>query len=260
MKKVFLLSLVLLVLSGCSSNLTTKTLYDIVDEAVELELPDARINNAKKDYYTYYIPRGIGREERDETSNLFTINNNKAILNLDIASIIQDEYYEIDAVSDVGLRDIGSFTYTRFVKEGTCLDSSGQTMKYRVMVSASLDEFNYVIIQSNHFNFTTICPVLETDEVIYEMIKILRSCTVNREKIISDYSSVDLSQHKYTFISLFQDVLPESGYIADYIEDWKNDERFIIIDYKEDDVPEVGEEDSGENGQNNNENAGGTYE
>jgi len=40
-------------------------------------------------------------------------------------------------------------------------------------------------------------------------------------------------------ITLFKEMLPESGYVVDYIEDWKNDSSFTMIDYSHaDDVPE----------------------
>lgn len=232
MKKILVLILVLLLLAGCKTSLSTGEMFSAVEKAVSLTVPDPRFNNAKKDYYSYYIPRGVGREERDATSNLFQIYGNEAILNLDIASIIQLQYYDIEANSSVKLRDIGSFQYTNFKKEGTCKDSSNKTINYKILVSAIDQDRNYIIIQTDSFVFASVCPILETDEMIYEMMKILRTCIVNNERIISDYSNVIVEQKKFSIVSLFKDVLPESGYVVDYIEDWKSDERFIIIEYE----------------------------
>ena len=62
------------------------------------------------------------------------------------------------------------------------------------------------------------------------MIKILRTCKADREKVIADYSNIREDQQRATIITLFKEVLPETGKIVDYLPDWMNDPGFVIID------------------------------
>ena len=62
------------------------------------------------------------------------------------------------------------------------------------------------------------------------MMKILRTCSIDESKIVSVYSNVTETIKKTSIISLFREILPESGYVADYIDDWKDDPEFVIID------------------------------
>lgn len=248
MKKTLLLILMVLLLAGCANaegeekpSVSASVLGASASDAAAVELPEARFNNAKKQYYTYYIPRGIGRQERNATSNLFIIYGNNAILNLDVASIVQAAHTVKDdnSVTLQPLRDIGSFTHPTFTKEGAYMNSSNGSVRYRIMVSDFESDYSYIIIQTEHFNFSSVCPLLETDEMIYEMIKILRTCTVDTEAIIRDYSYEETTADNFSIITLFREMLPESGYVVDYIEDWKNDSSFTIIDYsKQDEEPE----------------------
>ncbi len=241
MKKLLILLLAIMMLAGCSSAKRThvvgmSTLYNAVDQAAEIELPEAKYNNAKKQYYTYYIPRGIGRQERNATSNLFTIFGNNAVLNLDVASIVQASHQDETNDGNVRsrLRGIGSFAYTTFRKEGAFTNSSNKNIQYRILVGEFADDMSYIIIQTEHFNFSSVCPVMETDEMIYEMIKILRTCTVNEKSIVEDYSYIEDTSETFNVVSLFKEMLPEIGYVVDYIEDWKNDRSFTLIDYTHD--------------------------
>ena len=81
MKKLILLVIMaVLMLTGCTPDeepYTAVSLMSTVNDAVVAEIPEAVYNNAVKEYYSYYLPRGVGREERDATSNLFNIYGNK---------------------------------------------------------------------------------------------------------------------------------------------------------------------------------------
>ncbi|MBQ6655496.1 MAG: hypothetical protein IJM79_08245, partial [Erysipelotrichaceae bacterium] len=234
MKKILLTICALLLLAGCENTLTPDV-KDNVEKAIEIiagiNMPAVETNNAVKDYYTYYLPKGVGREERDRTSNLFTIYDNRAILNLDVAGIIEENFYSAARANTYdGFRDVVTFKDTVVEKKGTFLNSSNELRQYRVIVSAIADNRCYVLVQTNEFIFVSTCAPLECDEMVYEMMKIIRSCHCDISKVIADYSNINTENYATRTISLFKEVLPESGYIADYIEDWKKDPGFVIID------------------------------
>ncbi len=234
MKKLILLVMMaVLLLTGCTQDeepYTTVSLLSTVNDAVVAEVPEAVYNNAVKEYYSYYLPRGVGREERDATSNLFNIYGNKAILNIDIASIIAQEYYEGEDEYGKRLRNLDTFSQTEFVTHGKYVNSGGKEIMYRIYVSSVDEEKDYIVMQDNYFLFAATCYKSQTKDMLYDMMKILRTCSIDDEKIVSVYSNVTETVKKTSIISLFREILPESGYVADYIDDWKDDPEFVIID------------------------------
>ena len=101
---------------------------------------------------------------------------------------------------------------------------------YRIYVSSVDEEKDYIVMQDNYFLFAATCYKSQTKDMLYDMMKILRTCSIDDEKIVSVYSNVTETVKKTSIISLFREILPESGYVADYIDDWKDDPEFVIID------------------------------
>ena len=250
MKKLLAVLAVLLMITGCSSQASeTKNLKSeldgVVSAALNITLPGVDSNNAHKVLYNYYLPRGVGREERNSTSNLFIIYGNRAILNLDIAGILSSSLYH-----EQGLREIEELASKDYEKAGILINSAGQEKPYRIVVKKLDEKDAYIITQTSEFMFTVTCPILETDETLYEMIKILRTCQVESEKVIAEYSVSNNASTGSKIIRLFNEILPESGYIRDYIDDWKNDPTFTIIDrtIKPADIPSLDDLNNEENG------------
>ena len=230
MKKIVMLLLAVLMLSGCTR---TKVPLDIdfkkevlksIKEASEVRLPEFSENNSHKEYYDYYLFRGVGRREIDEISNIFIFYDNEAVLNLDVAGILKRSVYE-----DRDLRDVESFQGKSLFTEGTCRNSRGLPMSYRMQMKV-VEGNAYIILQTNQFIFTASCPLLEADETVYEMLKTIRTCDVDTSKVIDVYSNQDKSDYRISTVRLFREILPESGRIIDYMDDWKNDPSYTIID------------------------------
>ena len=233
MKKIIISIMALLLLSGCSSaakSSTSRNLTRVISQAMDLQLPGPDYNNAKKEYYTYFYTKGIGRSERDATSNIFEIYGNKAILNLDVAGIINSTYYTDETAYGIPLRDIDILDNVKQIQTGQCTNSSGEKFFYRIMINDLDSDLQYILVQTRDFVFVATCYNTQADEVLFEMIKIIRSCTADREKVIADYSNVREDQKRSTIITLFKEVLPESGKIIDYLPDWMTDPDFVIID------------------------------
>ncbi|MBQ3385410.1 MAG: membrane lipoprotein lipid attachment site-containing protein [Erysipelotrichaceae bacterium] len=229
MKRLIVLLLAVFLLTGCTkqveftNDLRRKTI-DSIDDALTVELPEFSENNSEKEFYSYYLFPGIGRREIDEISNIFVIYGNEAVLNLDVAGILTRSVYEESA-----LRSIESFREKNFIKNGVCKNSRGLNMAYHIEMKV-VDSIAYIIFQTNQFIFTASCPVLEADETAYEMIKTVRTCSVDTNKVIDKYSNIDKAQYDVSTIKLFKEVLPESGRIIDYMDDWQNDPGYTIID------------------------------
>ena len=124
-KKIFISVLILLTLSGCVSD--TKTFHNelnkAINNAISESIEDYSYNNCTKTYYSYYLPKGIGKVDGDEISNKFNIGGNIASLSLDVTAIVNDAVIvkEVDA-----LRDIGSISNPYFTRSGRYINSSNE--------------------------------------------------------------------------------------------------------------------------------------
>ena len=229
-KKLIVLLLAVMMLAGCEKPRITldvdfkKEVLKAISEAAAVDLPEFSANNSHKEYYDYYLFPGIGRREIDDISNIFVIYDNEAVLNLDVAGILSRSVY-----AETQLRDIESFQGKTLFSEGTCRNSRGLEMSYRIQMKV-VEETAYIILQTNQFIFTASCPLLEADETVYEMLKTVRTCLVDTKLVINTYSNLDTSRYEISTIKLFREVLPESGRIIDYMDDWKNDPGYTVID------------------------------
>lgn len=232
MRRFVLILLALLLLCGCEAENYSYRVNMAVDEAVDtaldVELPDSSTNNSTKRFYSYYLPKGVGREEMDDTSNLFTIEGNRAILNLNVASIISradGSQREIEG-------EVDQLSHIDYSRTGIFYNNAVEKRSFRLVISEASEEQCYVIIQTEEFTFASVCAPADCAKMVLEMIKILRTCHINENEIISEYS--EKSEIGVTrMITLFKEILPESGYISDYVEDWKKDPAFVIIDNTE---------------------------
>lgn len=241
MKKILVILSVLLLCCGCARTPIRDT-TDYVQEASELELLVSDLNNAHKLYYSYYLPRGISRLDRDNTSNIFVIYGNNAVLNLDVANIIQNTYYNVNEETDEidpVLREVEEIVSQRRILKGTFKDISDEELEYRIIISKLDNQHKYIVMQDDYFVFVSSCKNEQLNDMIYEMIKILRSCTVEKDKVIADFSNYQEVYRSPSIISLFKDVLPESGSVSETIRNWQDDPGFQRVETEgENDIPD----------------------
>ncbi|MGI6608350.1 MAG: hypothetical protein ACOX1F_05145 [Erysipelotrichaceae bacterium] len=226
-KKIFTLFLVFVLLSGCGSD--TGSFHDeinrAVDNAINETIEDYSYNNCTKTYYSYYLPKSIGKMDGDEISNKFNIDGNIASLSLDVTGIVNDAIIVSDTNS---LRDIGSIKDPIYTRSGRYLNSADETILFNVSVSDVKDGY-FILIQTSEFIFISLANKGGYTNTIHDMLVLLRSCKVEKKKLILDYASVTLVSYTTSIVTLFESVVPETGYFVDYIDDWKDDETFIII-------------------------------
>ncbi len=232
MNKILLVIVSLLIfLSGCSSN-DTSALATKVDEAItsalEVELPEAAQNNCTKTYYTYFQANGIGRGDADELSNQFTINGNSCCLTLDVSSIVS--YIIYAAIDDDQLNDIGSLEDAFYSTTGTLTNSSDEELPYKVEIAEGESNSYLALIQTHDFVFVAYIDQGDCADTIYQMMFLLRTIVVDRDEVVLAYGSSNIVESTTSVITLFDEVIPESGYVEDYIEDWQNTGNYIIID------------------------------
>ncbi len=228
-KKLLLAIAILFVLTGCSEKNDFKSTINLaLSRACNESIPDVENNNCIKTYYTYYLDKNIGKLDGDEISNQFKISGNLSALTLDISSITLNHVEEGSDVND--LRDIGTLENLVYSRTGRFYNSSNQMVNYRISITETDDSNYFIMIQTPQFIFISKVTNSTCSNTVHDMIVLLRSCTVDDEQIVYDYASDSIVSTPTNVITLFNEVIPESGYIIDYIDDWKDDKTFITIE------------------------------
>ncbi len=235
-KKIFTAFLILIILSGCVTD--ADSLYNELNKAVNIaiseEIEDYTYNNCTKTYYSYYLPKSIGKVDGDEISNKFNIDGNIASLSLDVTAIVNDS---ITTNKDDSLRDIRTVKNPFFTRSGRYLNSADETVLFNISVSETKDGY-FIMIQTSEFIFISLANKGGCSNTVHDMLILLRSCSVEKKKLILDYASDTLVSYTTSIVTLFESVVPETGYFVDYIDDWKEDKTFIIIDLEQQDAEE----------------------
>ncbi|MCR5067598.1 MAG: hypothetical protein K6A14_06015 [Erysipelotrichaceae bacterium] len=230
-RKCLLFILCFAVLGGCAQTDEQTFVYQLdqaVAQAIGAQIPESDMNNCVKTYYSYYRNNDIGKVYNDAIYNQFNIHGNMATLALDVESIVTNQ---IMANSDKTVRKIVDVADPIYEKNGEYVSSSHAKIPYRIQIAKINEENEYIIyIQSSEFMFVSQVSKGSCADTLYDMMILLRSCDPDTTRIILDYGSESLISTGESIITLFQEVLPASGYVIDYIDSWKDDTSFIIID------------------------------
>lgn len=247
-RKLLFMIAVLFLLSGCQKDFTfsEKKLADRLQKAAEIKMPITKNNNCHKEYYSFYLFSEMGKEDSDTVSSVLNINSQQAVLTLDIAGIIADNYYQGEDSAVFYLRDYTPETKVIYQTKGRVEKSDDNFVSYNLYIGEFSDTKYLLTIQSSEFIIISAVDRETVYDMSYEMIKLLRSCSVDKEKVLTDFYTAYTFESVSSSITLFNIVLPENGVLKDYIDDWKNDPNFTIFNSE----PEINnEEDDEEKGE-----------
>jgi|GEM_PF-1716087 len=249
---------VALMLGGCGAVSDTTIQRDVellAGKAVSVKMPTG--TNIAKKFYKLYLVNGIGRLDATATTNTFEIDGVKALLNLDVAAIIESSYYKSDSDNGMSLRAMDALSDPLVTKTGRFTNTLGKEIIYQASVKQLAEGADYIMVQTTQFIFTAVAAPAQVAGTIYEMIKILRTCQVDTDAVVAAYANAAKTSYTKTTITLFDETLPSSGVIASYLEDWTSDPSFTIIDNTPDDS---GNNSSGSDTINDEDNQTGTQD
>lgn len=214
---IILFCVVLFGLSACSS-ITKDTLSAYLKSAA-LEAETETVNtvtNISKTMYSYYLPPSIGRKTSTETSNILTSNGINILMNLDVIDVISDSYYDT-ASKTRSFKTMLSTTDDLITFDGSFTDGAGETVTYRVSILYVNDSLILLTLEAGYFIFTAITPISVSDEILYDMIRLARSCIVDSASVLLAYSTRESIDYKKETIDMFSQIAPESGTVLDMI-------------------------------------------
>lgn len=236
-------------ISGCS--VSGVSLNQQIDDSIgfvsSLSVVDSRNHNSP--LYSYYLPRNVGKRSSNQLAATFVTNDEEVVLSLDIASIIMNRFYRVQLAGQ--LRPLYGSQNALVNKNFSLKDSIGITSDYRIVVLPFLDDQYMVYVQNQAFLISALIPEAKIKPVLTDMLIILRSAKSESNDIVNLFSNKVVVDYSRISKELIQFIAPESGTIADMLKlitgDFDFDES-LPDDYFDDDVIEIPEEETEEEG------------
>lgn len=239
-------------LSGCSMSGVSMTQQ--VESSVSFvnSLPAVELRNQNSPFYSYYLPRNIGKRSANQFSATLVSHEQEMILSLDVASIIMNRYYRVQLGGQ--LRKLYGTQKALLVKNGSFKDPLGVLNDYRIVILPLTDDLVMVYAQSNQFLVSSILPKSKIQPVLTDMMIILRSAKAKSNDIVNLFSNKVVVDYNRISRELLEFIAPESGTIVDMLKlitgDFNFDET-LPDDYYDDDIFEIPIEKPKEEGDEN---------
>ena len=210
MKKIIVL-VTLFIIVGCTPKQfdLQKELTNAVDK--EISLQAFNVTN-KKPYYSYYLSSSLGNFYSNNTTNIFTYHGNKIIMNLNAFNIINDEYY-----SEVTSDDETFNQYLSFKVEGKFLDYLNEEFDYKYELF-KINNLNILKMSCKNVTFYSKGNEYDLIQIARYMMQIAKSIKVNKESILSAYSSKETIEFTKESIELFEQIVPIDGNISEILD------------------------------------------
>ena len=241
MKKRLFLCLVLFLLSACVSNddASLKSDLDAFFDKVE-DITTCQTNNDMA-LYSYYLPSSMGEEEVDSDSVTLKYGDSKIIMNLNVADIINAQYYDDQYLSDDGFFNED---YLFYEKSGS-YSSYDEIEKQYIYRLYKYDEEYVLYLKTSDMNYYGNVKVSDIRDVTSELFVIAKSTKVNNEEVINIYSNKEIISYQKKQINLFDAVLPNNGELSDMLVDdavigneGENNNEEVIDDQNDDNQSE----------------------
>ena len=206
------LAVLLLFLCGCGEY--TGSIQNDLDRKIDQVVSQPVVTaNHNHRYYSYYLDPQIGRIDSMLTSNIFTYNGVRFIMNLNTSRVINKEYYE------PGSDEIQIDAELMAEKSGTFTNALGKEDQYTVKVYHTGQEIYAVCVYNDPVSMYAMCRNYEVADTASAMLSILCTVQVNKEKVVADFSNKRKIDYQREPLELFQFIAPESGAIQELFPD-----------------------------------------
>lgn len=211
MKKISVL-LICLLLFGCAYNSDIKGQLDRVYDSDAIT--KNRVNNYTN-YIEYFVPSDINEAQSDALSFSFTGDGFGFAMNINASAIINKEYYDNYSLMDEGFFDEDKLVYS---KSGTYINSAGKTISYFSKAYQYNDQclLHFVSDELNFYGYSNLDKVgLMADKIM----QMARACSIDKDKVIADYSSIEVIDYEKKAVNLFENIYPVEGRVEDLMVD-----------------------------------------
>ena len=217
MKKLACL-LMAFILLGCQVS-TPQIKNDITNEINTMaKSAPTSYKTMNKPFYSYYLPKDVGRIDSNDISSLLSKDGSKIIMNFNPNSIVIHDYYHKDEIKGYEENTIDE-TYKHYYRSnGTFLGSDYRYHNYSIQI-AKLDETDFLLyLDLAYVNFTTVVKEVQLASFIHSMFIIGKSLTYDSSEIIAHYSLQSTLDSIKQDLDEFNEELPNNGSLSDLIE------------------------------------------
>lgn len=201
--------------TGCSvkMNITEKTLSEYMDNAIlyemELEVPNHYTNN--KPFYSYYLPKHIGRRSSTIYSDTLVSNGNEILMSLNASAVISDEFYHtVPFLNTTRIKD-ALYSEIYNIKDG-----NNRNMQVGIHV-LKFDDVYGLLIRTRYFTFFSQTELTNLPRTVADILKVARATKVNADAVIAGYSNKEGLDYEQTF-SIFDQNVSANGTLSEMLE------------------------------------------
>ncbi|MEE8807295.1 MAG: hypothetical protein SOI44_02620 [Lactimicrobium sp.] len=208
-----ILCLCTVLMGGCSKE---KSYQNLLNERIAdaLAVPLTSTDPCIKYYYSYQLPRSVGRLQADDLSVLFDYEGTRFSMSLDTSGILQDLYYQQDTKSD----DDPLASLTPVLKDdGVCANATSGEYSYAIRIY-QVDSRYLTRVSVGHMVFTSISSLPAAINVSNAMLRIGRSVSVSESHVIDDFANRSDTVYQKSRTALFENLAPVNGTVADLLK------------------------------------------
>jgi hypothetical protein len=193
---------------------------DLEEKLETIKAETAHAPDHYKTYYSYYIEPAVGRFQGGQTSNVFAYEGKQIILNIDTASLINADYRK----KSISAGDLLAGNDLKASASGSYEDHAGDSHSYLIRIFDQGRE-DFLVLHTDNAYLYARCSRQMDVSMAGEMMKIVRSLSVNEDKVRRDLSTrVNEEQTDYDE-SRFRMRTPTNGKISDIIESDDDDDE-----------------------------------
>ncbi len=208
MKKLLFCLLACFMLCGCAN--ITDVQADLNERLASVNEIPVMATNFSHGYYAFYLQPKVGRLSSEKTTDVFTLNGTKFVMNLNVTSMINSAYYT-SALDTAASYDSDTIIA---MQEGSYIDNDGDTHDYTVhiyqLTSSYLTVFYSDVVEMYSFG-----SLLSELNIAEEMLRIARTVHYDKDEIVAAFSNRQTISYTRTKLELFQDIVPEDGAIQE---------------------------------------------
>lgn len=212
MKKIGLIVLCILLLSGCTSDKTTE---DILQTSLGRPLPMGL--NQNKGLFKYYISPDMGIKSSNNISSIIKIGDSDIMLRLNVSNIISKHYNDnLKFVFNDG-KDVKRY-------DGTYLDKE-DVRQFYVLYEIDLNDRKAIVLENESVALMGLVSSFEYEYVLSSMMTIMRSVDVSDKAVVAQYSNKEVIEYNSFHEEFFEQKIPESGSLIDMYNQLHPDDK-----------------------------------
>ncbi len=241
MKRLSILLISTLLLCGCSAVSTeSNSVMKTLEQLYSLSMPS--YTNMKKQYYSYYLPKGVGRRNSTQTSEVFVKDGYPIIMNFDPSTIVMNEHYTTISSSDekeetntetqkslLHVTDVSEemlqkvniieddMNVGKKTFEGYYRDIEDRVYRYQFLLVPNGNQY-FLYFQSPIVSVSSIVPKVEVEHMINTMVILAKSIDYHEKNVLQGFSMKSINEVQKENLQSIQSNLSSSGSLPELLD------------------------------------------